>query len=978
MPPPPPTSDHDLIAALNLNIPGVEKVKAAVKSGNLSAIQQAYLDYRRHDSTVKWKIMPSNEPAQAKASSDAIGDEILQHHIRNKYGFMPQVVDMGQDFNWQFNPTPRADPGFSNEWTYCAVSRTEFWKTLADAYWKTHDEKYAVEWVAEMKDFAAKNPVGADSYLWRTLDASERVFDSWPYCYFHFLNSPSFTPEANWLYLKLMRDHAGRLYNGLQNKARTGNWITAECSGLYTIATLYPELTDSSSWSSFSVDRLMAEFDRMVPPDGFEDELTPNYHVFALNGFLGPLQLAKLNGRDLPPVFQDKIMSMYRALVLVMNQKGDVPTTNDSIGYNARRTSMDGLKVADDPLLQWAAGNGKSGTAPPDSTMLPYAGFYAMRSGWKPDDFYPFFAPGPTGSRHYHEAMLQILLYAFGEDLALDPWPTPYDHSEWRRYGVGTSSHNTIIVDGKGQHRGPSPVPAVGPLTNPWVTTPLFDYVAGTYDKGYQASVYDPNKGYSPFDWVGQPDTSVSHTRRIVFLKPYYALLLDTLDGTGKHTFESHFNLPGPRAKVDAATQAVFSENSGDVHLGLYPLERQNLTTAVIAGQKNPTLGWIPGTQKPIPTVRFCKEQEAPAIFATVLYPYRGAAPAFDARPLAAKGDGLWGQTLTSAMENAEILLAKDGLIKDISYASTLVGPVSAKAAGLLVRQDIASGKALIGGWGIQAYADTATAFTTDVPGTLVLRSQGGHILMFNGGDALKVTLTKPFTRAVTLPPNTWTDISSDQAQAAATPALFALEAEPEIPLPLPVKAIDLLTNGNFESPLVATGTSVNGFHVAAAGQTLSGWQDLGPTQATSGVQNKAAGAADGDQYAFVRGGDSGAFQIVNYQLKAGDQVTLTWQAESTYKDGTQSVSLLRFASTTSTYTDGGGLATSTDAIPSNRTTDGYGEFVLTYTATAADAGQYVGVSFTNPNSREAGGFTSFDHFTLSVVAAPAQVVAKP
>jgi hypothetical protein len=268
----------------------MQKVTAAVQTHDLASMEQAYLEYRRTVSTAKWDVMPSAMLPVADASDDPLGDELLRHHVRNNYGFSPHAADMGRDFDWTFNPVDHNSEGFSYEFTWCAISRTQFWEKLADAYWKTHNEKYAREWVNELQDFAVKNPRIGDGAngrvsLWRTLDASIRMSDSWPYAYYHVLDSPSFTPEAQWTYLKLMRDHGILLEDGLKNPNRTGNWVSSEIFGLYTIATLFPELKDSARWRQVAIDRLSREMDRMVPPDGFEAELTPNYHMVALRGF---------------------------------------------------------------------------------------------------------------------------------------------------------------------------------------------------------------------------------------------------------------------------------------------------------------------------------------------------------------------------------------------------------------------------------------------------------------------------------------------------------------------------------------------------------------------------------------------------------------------------------------------------------------------------------------------------------------------
>ena len=721
--------------------------------------------------------MPSDMPANAVAQNDPIGDEICSHHIRNVYGFDPKEGDMGKDFDWTYNPTPRNDPGFTDEWTWCAISRTQFWNKLVDAYWKTHNEKYAAEWVSQMMDFSAKNPVDqawvkGKVSLWRTLDASERMHDSWPYAYYHCLNSPSFTPEAQRIYLKMMPDHALLLVNGLKNPDRTGNWVAFECFGLYTIGALFPELQSAAAWRQVATDRITRELERMVPPDGFEAELTPNYHMVALDGFLGPLKLAQLNKLTVPDVFKSKILSIYRALVVVMDQSGNDVGTNDSGDYNAARTAREGLKLGYDPLLDWAASGRTTGKGLPDSTMLPYAGFYAMRGGWKPDDLFLFFRAGPTGIGHEHEDMLEIVLRAWNKTLLFDPGSYLYDHSDWRRFTIGTASHNTIIVDGKWQHRGASKAPVEKKVEGPWVTTPLFDYVAGTYNGGYQQSVYDQQKQYQPQDWVGDVDKSVTHTRRVLFLRPYYALVLDTLDGAGMHTFDAHFHLDSPSAHVDPAAQAAFSENQ-DVQLALYPLDRDHLAVDIIKGQKEPLLGWWPSQHRPIPTVRFRKQQVAPALFATFLYPYKGADPAFEARPLKIEGTGVWSQALTTAAEKAEIAIVKSGAASLFSCESALLGSVRIEAAGFVARQRTGSSDVVAGSWELISYGDARTQLSMDAPSVLLISRKGDHPLLLNGGEKpVKVSFTRPFTLTVDLPPGVWTELGEDGAHPGTAPTL--------------------------------------------------------------------------------------------------------------------------------------------------------------------------------------------------------------
>ncbi len=777
----PAVSESQALSALNLDAPGMEAVKAAAQSGSLEAAKQAYLDYRRSACPAKFKLMPSDKPAKAEAQTDEVGDEILSHVIKDRnYRFYTEPVDMGKEFDWTRNPLAPTDPAYTQEWTWCVISRMHFLENISKAYWKTLDEKYANEGVALLVDFIRKNNrfkklAPGEPSLWRTLDASGRMTGMWPAAYNRFLGSPAFTPEVQWLYLRSILDHANLLKKGLETPGRNGNWVASECFGLFTIGVLFPELKDAKAWRDFALTRLVEEANCTVPADGYEAELTPNYHYFALSSLTGPMKLARLNQLEVPEIFRTKVLAMYQAPVVVMDQSGSVVATNDSPVYNAAKQAKEGLQLLgdNDPLLSWAASGGKEGKPLPTSTMLPYAGFYAMRGGWQPNDAFLFFRAGPTGTAHQHEDMLEVVLKAWNKTLLMEPGSYTYDHSNWRRYAIGTASHNTVIVDGKWQHRGANKPPVTEAVKNPWYATPLFDYVSGCYNGGYQENVYNSAAQYSPEKWIGEKDFSVSHTRRVLFLKPYYALLLDTLDGTGSHQYDAHFHMDAPSAKLDPATLVAVSQNPQDeAQVALYPLDKAGLSAEIVQGQNEPILGWYPAQHRAIPTVRFRKTQEAPAVFATFLYPFKGEAPKVETQPLPLNGQTFWASSLKTPLESSEIMVAKDNAPHALKLKSNFVGTFKAEAAGLVIRRPAQSSDATyLGAWGFKSFGSKTWQFSLSEPGAIAWVFQGGNLVVQNAGSSeVRLKIAEPFAREAALAPGAWMEISKAGAKEAASP----------------------------------------------------------------------------------------------------------------------------------------------------------------------------------------------------------------
>jgi hypothetical protein len=173
-------SDKELFAALDLDRPGMESVKKAVAGGDIPAAKAAYLEYCRTGKVVKWRIDPSAKPKTAVAKDDPVGDRICKHFFAMPWGEDTKPYFVGEKIDWSFNPNKPTDPAHTNEWTYIAMNRMYDWNRLGEAYWKTLDEKYAKEWVAQMEDWVRENPVAMDAWYghtlnWRTLEAGLRM-----------------------------------------------------------------------------------------------------------------------------------------------------------------------------------------------------------------------------------------------------------------------------------------------------------------------------------------------------------------------------------------------------------------------------------------------------------------------------------------------------------------------------------------------------------------------------------------------------------------------------------------------------------------------------------------------------------------------------------------------------------------------------------------------------------------------------------
>lgn len=761
------SDDSQFFSFLNLNYPGMGEVRKYYKKGNLEKAKIAYLEFRRKQSKVKWNINPVDKPEKPASSTYPLADRLMNHQIEPSMG-APEAF-IGKDINWEYNPVDPSDPNFTKEWTWCNLNRMSFWNTLGKAYWSTLDEKFAREWVDQMVDWVEDNPVPMDkkpweTLCWRSIEAGIRMAYSWMNSYYYFLFSSSFTPDANLSFVKGVIEHGQKLEKiTLDYPERWGNWITMECNGLGTIGILFPELKKAEDYRKVAFERLNKELDSQVYPDGAQVELTTSYHQVSRSNFMELAKLAQMNNVIVPEGYLDKLKKMYLFNLYLMDPVGILPPFNDAPPTRITSSLKEAYEIWKDKEFLFGATLGKEGEKPKfDSYFFNWAGYYVMRSGWSYSDNCLYFDAGPVGLGHMHEDMLNLYLYSRGKILLTEPGTYSYDQSKWRRYVLLTSAHNTIIVDGKDQHRADIPESCLikEPLKNPWVNTSLFDYGKGTYSSGYQENKYVAVQ--YPMKFVGEKDTSISHTRHVIFLKPYYYIVVDFLKGKGKHDYEAHFHLDAPDAKLDMTTKAVHTLRSDSVQLGLFPMDVEGLKARIVKGQEDPILGWIPRQKRPIPTVVYSKKEEAPATFSTFLYPYLMKEPEVNYRKIMADNKNLWGENIFTPYESVSLIIRRNEEKTRLNIKPEIVTSFSAIADVILIRKPKDKNEDYFGFYNLSDYKEDKLAFNLTLSSSLLMVKSNNRVLFYNPQEeGVEINFSIPFEKKFILPSKKWVDLTS-------------------------------------------------------------------------------------------------------------------------------------------------------------------------------------------------------------------------
>jgi len=575
-------------------------------------------DWRKFDALHFWlySAEATGDRITLTADSDTpnveSADRVVEH-FRDGY-------HLGDDINWESNKYDPDEPAFTREWTY-GLNRFYHWRTLGRAYWQTGDEKYAREWIAQMRDWVEDNPyllygTGNSTLTWRTIEAGIRCAGSWPDSLYYFLGSPSLEPDDLVTFMKSWIEHGHHLMRiTLEHPEHGGNWVTMECNGLGHLGILFPECKEAPTWLETAVGRLTAELDRQVYPDGAQKELTTGYHQVARGNFVGLYSLARHNEVPMPEDYLARLERMYAYNLMAMTPEGRLPPLNDAGYTNVIGSLEEGAELFGRADFRWAATGGVEGEAPDyTSVAFPYAGQYVMRSGWQADDRYLLFESGPYGIGHQHEDKLSMFVYALGRVLLTEAGTYSYDRSKYRRYVLGTWAHNTILVDGQEQHRRGlrETYETETPLDNLWTTGPALDAADGVY-----ASGYGPKR-----------DIDVKHERTVVFIRPDYWVVLDRLHGDGEHTYDVLWHLNNDEAEHDRKTLAAWGADRGVANLMVTPVAAEGLGLEIVTGRDEPVLGFAPASRKkPIPVLDYRLRAEGSVWLAWVLTPYRDVRP---------------------------------------------------------------------------------------------------------------------------------------------------------------------------------------------------------------------------------------------------------------------------------------------------------------------------------------------------------------
>lgn len=579
------TDERFFCEEIDKTIPELANIADTYRNKGLEAAEKQLCDYVR--ATLRpqdyFKIpYYERENAWALESDDdfAAAEKIIRGQLRS----VAVTHDFGsiKNVDFTFNPT------YNNymEWTW-QLSRHHEWRCIGRCYRETGDEKYAQAFVdylmlwCEQALCPEENKGGTD-VCWRTIEAGIRMTKNWHYAFFACYKSPAMTDHVMTTYLKSIWEHGDRLHRFHAQ----GNWLIMEMSGLSHIGMLYPFLVKAKSWADYAFGKLSDELDIQVYPDGFQFELSTNYHNVVTQNYHWVLCTAHAIGYKYPEALSAKIKSLFDLNIKIVCPDNKFFDLNDGARAGVDFWCQMALRYfPDDQVYRYFATNGKEGT-PPDfkSIALPYAGQAYMRTGWNRGDMLCFIDAGPYGRAHQHEDKLNVLMFAYGKEVLKDMGNYAYDNSDMRKFVLDTYAHNCGLVDDLPQRRrkGYTWLPELIKKRSDmkWGFTEQVDSAEGIYNEGF-----------------GLERVPVTQKRKLIFFKsgvagskPFAAVVDRFVSEDDKeHTFTVSYHM---NTQPYTVRGKEYRANMGDgVTMSLIGTSEP----AVLVAQKEPVyIGWRP------------------------------------------------------------------------------------------------------------------------------------------------------------------------------------------------------------------------------------------------------------------------------------------------------------------------------------------------------------------------------------------------
>ncbi|GAB3371237.1 alginate lyase family protein [Massilia agri] len=283
--------------------------------------------------------------------------------------------------------------------------------------------------------------------------------------------------RADWL--DSIHAHCRTIARNLSRHSSANNHLIGELAGLYVGASTWPCWKESGDWLAQARRELEHEAQIQFSRDGVNREQAFAYHIFSSEFLFVAGLMGQATGNPFSRPYWASLQRAMRFLRSVRDVGGNVPNVGDADDgcvFRLDASSMDraaqllalgdtvfGGAADKHPGVQWLlhALPGKRPDCDPHEVdtgwTFPEGGYFLFGNHFgEASEIKGMLDCGPLGylgiAAHGHADALALTLSIAGEECLIDSGTYSYwQEQKWRDYFRGTSSHNTVRIDGLDQ-----------------------------------------------------------------------------------------------------------------------------------------------------------------------------------------------------------------------------------------------------------------------------------------------------------------------------------------------------------------------------------------------------------------------------------------------------------------------------------------------------------------------------------------------
>ena len=476
--------------------------------------------------------------------------------------------------------------------------------TLARAYARTGDRRFATRFRELRDDWMAENQPGAGPNWKCGQEAALRLIAG---CVATAIFSSRGEVSSGGLrQLTVLAEATARRIEANLDYAlsQDNNHGLSELAGLLTAAVMFPSLPGSRSRGQRARTALICELGRLVAEDGSFAQYSTNYHRVLLHVAVWCGRLLAAAGEPFPAETLARIDAAAVWLWHVMEPAdGSVPCYGSNDGANILKLDNGGYGdfraavqaafalTRGAPVLSAGPWNETAAwlfgamtlAAPPRAPergnfTAASAGYHVLRQAGTE----AFVRCGPHRFRPHHADQLHVDLRRDGQPLTLDPGtfsynaPPPWDHAF-----KNTRFHNTVSVDGLDQMNKAGRF-----LWLPW-------------SGGTSGPVRELSEG-TLLCWEGETDawswlaSPVQHRRAVLLRANGEVTVIDRLQSAGEHHYTLHWLLPDARREeLNAGMGAMLTGRDGTVSAVEVAAAGAGAQTSWVRADEQTCRGWV-------------------------------------------------------------------------------------------------------------------------------------------------------------------------------------------------------------------------------------------------------------------------------------------------------------------------------------------------------------------------------------------------